>query len=179
MAYIHEIALKNAVKNLYMLGHSDKKHSAQSDIGGTALGGLSGKAWNQRGGQVTAPVAADAQKTLAGNKYGQDYAMSESTEGPEGGPRDVSAMEAAEKAQMMAQMNDLADQTRLGGQYSPNGLQLAHQNAQLDGQDRLRAHSALGRGMQLSVIQQAQEATPGYPGTYDGQPHGLPNGGGY
>ncbi len=50
----------------------------------------------------------------------------------------------ATMAQTQNQTNDLAAETRMGGRYTGQGLQLAEQNANLNAQDRIQAKSLIG-----------------------------------
>lgn len=53
-----------------------------------------------------------------------------------------------QRAQQNMQTNDLADMTRLGGRFTPNGLESADVNATTNASDRLRAKSMIGQAQE-------------------------------
>ena len=48
--------------------------------------------------------------------------------------------------QEIQKLNEMADKTRMAGQYSPSGLRLAEVNAQKNAEDLMRARSMIGIG---------------------------------
>ena len=164
MAYLHEMALKNAQKKLYLLGGRDKRknNSALAD-GVGALGSSVVDAEKARAAQKAlkakqdaAAKAADARQFdddvefIRGNSLASPV-QSERFQVSQGEmlPQKYDPAMTAKQAQKAQQLNDLAEQTRMGGRYTPKGLEMAGVNAEKDALDRLRMQSMIGIGGSL------------------------------
>lgn len=163
MSYIHESALKKAVKMLHMLGSSDR-HKIKPDMS-EFEGGMSamvGAGMNQqalqkkqkadwlaaqkadaaqfdsdveyiRGNSELSPVKSDRYQVSMGRELPMKYDAS------------ITAKEAAERIKT----NDMAENTRMGGRYTPGGLEMTEVNATKDAEDRMRAKAMIGQQMQM------------------------------
>jgi hypothetical protein len=166
MAYLHEMALKNAQKKLYLLGSSDKrKDRSELAEGVGALGSSLVGAEQARAAQKKLKAKADAEARAADAKQFDedvDFIRGNNVNSPvqserfqvsqgEMLPQKYDTAMSAKEAQKAQQLNDLAEQTRMGGRYTPTGLQMADVNAQKDALDRLRMQSMIGIGGSLRM----------------------------
>lgn len=133
-AYIHEQALGNAVKKLHMLGsRPPRKAHGPADIA-DGIGGI--------GISLIAKQAADNLKKKA-PKGEQDYnevSKAHTLADEQWGnfnPKEINDR---------IQANQLAEETRMGGQYTPGGLELIDINSTKNAEDRLRARAMIGIG---------------------------------
>lgn len=160
MAYIHEMALKNAQKKLYMLGGSDRRNdrTGMGEETAQALGGFTktviGADQARRAQQALKAKAADEAERkdidfIKGrdvNSPAQDerYFVSEGLAVPKV-ENDVSDL----KNQVA--INEMAEKTRMGGRYTPQGLQMTEVNAVKNADDRIRARALMGIGGSLRM----------------------------
>lgn len=163
MAYLHEAALQNARKNLYKLGHQRIKDStSESDMVGfvgsaiDAQKAYAAKLALEKKMQQPKPAEpemkfeqAPSAFTQAMERGMQDRADIASI--AQMGPmeREITAKDSATAALSQQKLNEAAQQTRIGGQYAPEGLQKTATEAPLNGQDRLRGRAMLGEGLRM------------------------------
>lgn len=154
MAYLHEMALKNAQKKLYMLGSSDKRRDKTSfeDVGGAATGAIKSMRAKQAQGLLKRQMEAQARMPLPDYKP-QTEDTAERRAVVEGNALPVSPMQAAQYAEKAHQINEAADKTRIAGSYSPNGLEATDSDAQANAADRFRSRQLIGIGGSLSPNQ--------------------------
>ena len=155
MAYLHEVALKNAIKKLYMLGSSDRRRDRTDVDGVGAFGSAIVNAHKAGSAQKNLKAKMEAQKRAEFDAHGgaerfDDYDRQLVSEG-NALPQKYDVAMAAKDAQKAQQLNDLAEETRMGGRYTPNGLEMADVNAQKNAEDRLRARSMMGIGGSLRI----------------------------
>lgn len=162
MAYIHESALKKAVKMLHMLGSSDRPKGGKSAMGdaGEELGSMAGGAFNRS--RMAAAAAKDKAKASEEARYKEAIGVrdaqvegnqkwSEFTEkyGDRASNTYGQGMHDFNEIHKRVANNETAENTRMGGQYTPNGLVLAESDANKNAEDRLRARSMIQSQMQM------------------------------
>lgn len=162
MSYIHESALKKAVKMLHMLGSSDRRRQSNDtsfEDGMSSIVGAGRGAYDrqkqQKAGQLAAKQADAKQfdsdvEYIRGNSElspvkSERYQVSMGRELPMKYDAAMTAKDAAERIKV----NDLAENTRMGGRYTPNGLEMVDVNATKDAEDRMRAKAMIGQQMAM------------------------------
>lgn len=162
--YMHEGAMVDAYKKLYMLGGPghERRKAAEKDFDQAvsgAVGGI-GNAYSQKLARDKAAMAK-LKEQLAAKKAAEaadaeqfDDDVRYIKEGPEGVQKREDIMagrllpENPYKAELAAQKADReADNTRIGGVYTPQGLQMAEKEANLNAQDRLMLRSMVQPGL--------------------------------
>lgn len=123
MAYLHEMAMNDAIKRLHLLGRSDRKrpHQMGEDVIGS-LGGAMGMAM-----QKPVPTGPSEQEQAGQNM-------------------------AKELAQRQAN-NELAGDMQFGGHYTQAGLEKADKEATLNGLDRIQGHQMIRGMMGSQPVQ--------------------------
>jgi hypothetical protein len=147
--YIHEEALHRAMAKLYKLGGPGGETSEPSS-----------------GGQFGAAIGHAVRHAKTGPRPMSETDKSESMKGAimqsaiQNAQKQRDAMDLEryntmaaapgrqdlQRAQQNLQTNDLAEQTRMGGRFTPQGLENADAQAQANGADRLRARAMIGIG---------------------------------
>lgn len=157
-AYMHQGALIDAYKKLYMLGgpgHSRRKaaeHDLDQNISG-AMGGI-GDAYQQK--LMRDKVASEKLKQQIEARKSQEAADAEQMsndvryikEGPEG-YKEFQQVQNGQALPTNPYKDELQKQnvdreaaaTRIGGVYTPQGLQMADKESTLNAQDRLMIRS--------------------------------------
>lgn len=156
--YLHERSLMDAYKKLYMLGgpgHS-RRAKAGKDLDEATSGAIGGidKAYQDK--KIRDQMATEKLKQQLQAKRTQESADAEQMdqdvrfikEGPEG-YREFQQVQAGNavptnpyKDELAAQAVDREQaQTRIGGVYTPQGLQMAEKEATLNAHDRLLMRS--------------------------------------
>lgn len=151
MAYLHQLPLLNAVKRLYMMGHSDRKKKTKGP-NDAALEGLGGAMFgaaksagpqpntNEQAPELTADQKADRYGMWRqGTSAGQGMAM-----GQADGPTSEYDQNPYKAAQNRLNMNKVAEETRIGGQMTARGLEKADREATDNAIDRLRLQQMMG-----------------------------------
>lgn len=175
MAYLHEAALKKAVQKLYLLGSSDAPKRKRGNDFVDSMGSFVGMGIDQNAhNKIKAEQALKARQKLAldrrdamvennenwqvlKEKYGDQHAntygagISDFAHQP---TPDFDGMPEAfdfkpESPVDRIQSNEVAAETRMGGKYTPAGLELADKNATLNAQDRIRMKSMIGSNMTM------------------------------
>lgn len=162
MAYLHEMALNDAMKKLYMLGGPDQRRDRTSfdEYGDGALAVGKGIASAIKGGgakPVPSKVSATNEKDSAKAK-----ALMKLTGANKGlrmeEVKDSQRRADIEKAMKRLSMyendrifsNELAGQTRMGGKLPLGQLHLTDVTAQQNAEDRLKAKALMGIGGTIS-----------------------------
>lgn len=163
-AYLHEQALANAVKKLYMLGSRPRKVNHGSDIG-EGVGSMFAAGVDQQRRQKALIAENEAkrkaQEKLDKEQFDEDvleirgwsprseekadkYLVSEGESLPM--PYEDASITAKE-AQERIKANDIASETRFGGRYTPQGLKMIDINSQKNADDLIRARSMIRMGI--------------------------------
>ena len=146
--YIHEHAIRMAMGRL---GGPDRKDLPPEATGlggfGGAVGGAIRGAMSKPHGPSEVDREQDMRRAIMSsaiqNAQGQREALDrEQFNGVAASP----GLASLQRAEQNLKTNDMANQTRLGGRFTPEGLVNASQEAELNGQDRLRARSMIGVG---------------------------------
>ncbi len=115
--YIHETALAKAIQRLYMLGNRPYTGMKGGSPGDAMVSAGTGFVSGLNSQpKVDAPVAQKAIEALAKQESNHQ------------------------------RTNSLALDSEMGGKYTPEGLQKAEKNAQLNAEDRLRMRALIGYG---------------------------------
>lgn len=159
MAYLHEMALNDAVKRLRILGQSSHRHQKNVDIGeeaGAGMGEAFGNALRKPGDggekamltretpgakQAIASYAvqrgsqdANLENELRQSAKTQDHSVYYDALGPQHDP--------AVLPQKLANQ-ETSENTAFGGRYTPAGLESTMKQADANGNDRLRMRSMI------------------------------------
>lgn len=146
MAYLHEMALKKAIQNLHMFGSSDAKRPKTNlhgfEEGASAMGSSIAAAMkhhpkspeNHGPTEVTNSVG---QNMMSGFTGGQRVAVNQ-----DGTPNYDSVSDVPKRIQA----NEEAKETRMGGYYTPQGLQSAEGRADANAADLLHSRALIGIG---------------------------------
>lgn len=142
--YLHEKALDDAVKRLYMLGN--RPASQHSSPG-----------WDDMSRAVGAATKQFKLRKSASPPV-------QSAPPPEEIKQQAIVQNGKELERRLA-AGELTKQMRVGGVYTPKGLQQAHETATVDADDLMRMRALIGQGMQLQgpgVQQQPLQSITGY-----------------
>lgn len=159
--YEHESTLAKAVNNLRWTGHRPKQKygSITEEMGGMVGSALHKQSSMERMNKLKAAEFAAAQKAreaaFAPIDEDVDYIKGNSPDSPERGPGYERAM-VAEGSQLppmyqtefedihnQLQANEAARSARIGGHYTPQGLETTAREAELNGRDRMRMKAML------------------------------------
>lgn len=179
--YMHEKSLIDAYKKLYMLGgpgHSRRK-AAEKSLDESMTGAMSGisKTYQDkraRDAAATAKLKQQLEAKRAGEKADADQEREDVRyikEGPEA-YREFQQVQAGNAVPTNPYRDELsrqnvdreAAQTRIGGVYTPQGLQMAEKEATLNANDRLMMRSMVPgpSGLGGSVPQPPMNAMDNY-----------------
>lgn len=156
--YLHQGALMDAYKKLYMLGgpgHSRRK-AAEKDFDQAASGAMSGVSQTYQDKVMRDRMATEKLRKQLEARKSQEAAdqtqMDEDVRYIKGGPeayKEFQQVQAGNAVPENPYKNELAKQavdreaasTRIGGVYTPQGLKMAEKEANLNAQDRLMLRS--------------------------------------
>lgn len=176
MAFIHEKRLQDAVKRLHMLGSPDgQSHHGEDggDVGAGFMGAVVQAAKSKAPKEMSQAQKSDSMKSAymqaaiqsAGQKR-RELAFMQGTGASKGmaleglgrtgmgaGSETPDIQEAVavptdpyKQAGNFASINALAEKSRIGGRYTPTGLDMAADEAELNAADRLKMKSMIGLG---------------------------------
>jgi hypothetical protein len=161
--YIHEMTLQKAKEKLYMLGSSRKRkdHSGAGLNAGAIASGYSNAEAAKKAQRELMAKRDKAEK--AAEREDIEYIKGNSPNSPEQNPRNLVAegqalpysyqdnVMTAKDAQRAQELSDLAEETRMGGRYTPKGLQMTEVNAAKNADDRLKARAMIGQQLGMRM----------------------------
>lgn len=140
MAYIIDPAAQKAISQLKMWDYNNHSRSNTAGDLGAALGGSLHAAAVRKPKTTPQPVSTHGPEMYG--KYVQGTGAVRGMQ--QAGYEQMANQELLDQADQNVKLNNLAEQSRVGGAFTPDGLETASKQADANAADRLRLRSMLG-----------------------------------